>query len=313
MAHSHPLDDPSRWRRTEPLAGDASHRRFTRLEDLDGGTVILSEYPEQVRRLLPRDREVLEWVGERGLRVPEIYGHDDESGWILMEDFGASDGEERLRIATPEDRLRLLSATVVPLVVLAFLDPSELPPWNPHLDAGRMRWELAGFELWFVERLVGRKPSARLGRWLDALAEEISCHPRRVCHRDYHLNNLFFLDGGEVGVIDVQDILVGPDSYDAVSLLAERDTPQLVDEAQRQQWLARWARDTGSTFGWQERWPRVRLQRALKVLGTFSRLTVTGRGEYRPWLVSLARELAGEAAALRLPPELAELLVDWQD
>jgi aminoglycoside/choline kinase family phosphotransferase len=313
MADTHPLQDHSRWLRVEELAGDASTRRYSRLEDHEGGTVILAEYPDEVRRLLTRDLEVLQWLDHHGLRVPEVIDNDDGTGWILMEDFGSADGEQALRNCPAVDRPRLLDATIDPLVTLARLDPTELPTWNPHLDDGRMRWELASFELWFVDRLAGRKPSSGLGSWLDALVDEISSHPRRVCHRDYHLNNLFFLPHGEVGVIDVQDILVGPDTYDAVSLLAERDTPRLVDESQRHQWLTRWAQATGATVGWQERWPRVRLQRALKVLGTFARLTISGRPHYRAWLESLSAELVREAASLRLPPELTALLVDWQD
>jgi len=246
----------------------------------------------------------------RGLRVPEIVDYDLADGWMLIEDLGSADAEHTLRAAGPQQRVRLFDATLAPLVALSRLDPSELPDWNPPLDRGRLRWELNGFELWFVIGRIGRPPSAELSTWLDALADEVSRHPLRVCHRDYHLNNLFFIEGGGVGMIDIQDVRVGPDTYDAVSLVAERAAPELIDKADRQRWLERWAAHTGATPGWQQRIRRVRVQRALKVLGTFGRLVAAGEARYRPWLQSLARELSADADRLQLHPQVAELLVD---
>jgi aminoglycoside/choline kinase family phosphotransferase len=310
MAPIHPLDTPSRWRLREPLAGDASTRRYCRLEDRDGRTWILADYPAEARQTLPRDLDVLAWMRARHLRVPEIVDHDPVGGWMLLEDLGSTDAEHTLRMCEPRHRLRLFEATLAPLVALSAIEPAELPAWNPPLDRGRLRWELAGFELWFVSGRTGRPPTPELTMWLDALAEGVSGHPRRVCHRDYHLNNLFFLEGGDVGMIDVQDVLLGPDTYDAVSLVAERAAPELIGKTERQQWLERWAERTGATPGWQERMEEVRLQRALKVLGTFGRLVAAGEFRYRPWLEALIRQLAAEGDQLRLHPHVTRLLVD---
>jgi hypothetical protein len=310
MAPIHPLDTPSRWRRTEPLAGDASTRTYSRLEDRGGHTWILADYPAEARHALPRDLEVLGWMRTRGLRVPEIVDHDAAGGWMLLEDLGSADAEQTLRMVDPLDRPRLFDATLSPLVALARIDPDELPDWNQPLDRGRLRWELCGFELWFVADRTGRPPSPELTAWLDALAEEVSGHPQRVCHRDYHLNNLYFLEGGEVGMIDVQDVLVGPDTYDAVSLIAERSAPELIGEGDRRRWIEGWAKHTGATPGWQGRMDTVRVQRALKVLGTFGRLVAAGDSRYRPWLDALVRQLAAEGDRLRLHPHVTELLVD---
>jgi aminoglycoside/choline kinase family phosphotransferase len=259
---------------------------------------------------MPRDLEVLRWMHQHGLRVPAIVDYDLPGGWMMIEDFGSADAEHTLRTAGPRRRVRLFDATLAPLVALARLDPIVLPAWNRPLDRGRLRWELTGFELWFVVDRTGRPPTPELTTWLDSLAEEISGHPLRVCHRDYHLNNLFFIEGGDVGMIDVQDVLVGPDTYDAASLVAERAAPELIGEADRQRWLERWAKRTGASPGWRERMEKVRVQRALKVLGTFSRFVAAGDLRYRPWLQSLARELAAEADRLQLHPHVTELLVD---
>jgi aminoglycoside/choline kinase family phosphotransferase len=310
MTPIHPLDTPSRWHRIDPLAGDASTRKYSRLQDRAGRTWVLAAYPGESRRTMPRDLEVLSWMHQHGLRVPAIIEHDLAGGWMMIEDFGIADAEHTLRTAGPQHRVRLFDATLAPLVTLARLDPTELPAWNRPLEGGRLRWELSGFELWFVVGRTGRPPRPELTAWLDSLAQEISGHPLRVCHRDYHLNNLFFIEGGNVGMIDVQDVLVGPDTYDAASLIAERAAPELIAAADRQRWLERWAKRTAASPGWRERIEKVRVQRALKVLGTFARLMEAGDLRYRPWLQSLTRELADEADRLQLHPHLTELLVD---
>jgi aminoglycoside/choline kinase family phosphotransferase len=174
-----------------------------------------------------------------------------------------------------------------------------------------MRWELAGFELWFVGHLAGWQPSPELGRWLDRICERAADHPRRVCHRDYHLNNLFFLADGEVGVIDAQDVLVGPDTYDLASLLYERAMPAIVDHSAREALLLSWADRSGAAPGWRSRLELIRLQRGLKVLGTFGRLVVSGREQYRPWLDSLAVSAAETVEQYEPPPDLLRLLLDW--
>ncbi len=173
-----------------------------------------------------------------------------------------------------------------------------------------MRWELAGFELWCLTHRLGNRPSIAISRWLDELTAEIDRHPRRICHRDYHLNNIFFLDGPSVGVIDYQDILVGPDTYDMVSLFGERAMPELIDRETRSAAEHAWSESTGAEAGWSERRVWVRLQRALKVLGTFGRLTAAGNVIYEPWLQSLAAESAAGLTRVDAPSELVDLLLD---
>jgi hypothetical protein len=172
-----------------------------------------------------------------------------------------------------------------------------------------LRWELAGFELWFVRHHVGRTPFPALTTWLDGLAKEVASHPVRVCHRDYHLNNLFLLDEGPVRVIDVQDALVGPDTYDAVSLLEERSMPDFLAAADRQAWVEEFAMRTRLGGDWPSRFRAVRAQRGLKVLGTFARLVATGREEYRPWLDDLGRRLGDAGPELGLTQALTDLLL----
>ena len=111
-------------------------------------------------------------------------------------------------------------------------------------------------------------------------------------------------------MIDAQDALVGPDAYDAVSLLEERAMPELLAAGERERLRVAWARRTCAAAGWEGRWPRVRAQRALKVLGTFARLEAAGRGGYTRWMGGLAARLAADANALGLPGGLVDLLLD---
>jgi aminoglycoside/choline kinase family phosphotransferase len=298
------------WAREEALAGDASTRRYSRLWDHAGKTAILVQYPRTIRSQMKRDIAVRSWCCDRGLRVPTIGEKDIEAGWAVIEDFGPEDAEASMFAATSSDRMALCFRALQPLAVLAAQSPEILPPWNPPLDYKRLRWELSGFELWCVAHRLGSRPSAVIGQWLDDVAAEIDHHPRRICHRDYHLNNLFFLDQGEVGVIDYQDILIGPDTYDMVSLFGERAMPDLIDRESSSMAEHVWAETTDAQAGWLERRLWVRLQRALKVLGTFGRLTAAGNAAYEPWLQSLAGNLVADLAHVDAPSELVGLLLD---
>jgi hypothetical protein len=257
-----------------------------------------------------RDLEVRAWCEAEDLRVPALLAHDLDRGWVVLEDFGPDDAEKTLDRTPAEGRQALSRQLLGPLTRLAGFVPTDLPSWNPPLDRDRMRWELAGFELWFVRHYLEQAPSADVGRWLDDLAAQIDEHPRRVCHRDYHLNNLFFLAGGAIGIIDYQDILIGPDTYDAVSLLGERGMSRLLGEQAKLRLQEVWARESDAGPGWRQRWIQVRVQRALKVLGTFSRLVTSGLGPYSSWMQDLAREIGPELTALEAPSELVHLLLD---
>ena len=301
---------PQPWIRQQALAGDASKRQYYRVWDRFDDSAILVHYPPTLRQQLPRDLEVRSWCETRGLRVPALFAEDQPAGWAVVEDFGPRDAEVALQRAAPEDRPSLTRTCLNPLARIAELNPADLPTWNPSLDRNRLRLELAGFELWFLRHHLEVAPPVAVGHWLDELCDAIAHHPTRVCHRDYHINNLFFLGDGEVGLIDYQDMLIGPDTYDAVSLLGERSLPRLLNARQRALVQETWADETGAARGWRERWSEVRMQRALKVLGTFARLEAQANRGYRKWLDDLVVEIGPELHSLHAPTELADLLLD---
>ncbi len=275
----------------------------------DGSTAILVFYPASARSLLTRDLEVRLFCERRGLRVPALYEADDAAGWAMIEDLGVEDAAAWLAAIEIGDRGPHTEAMMQPLEVLSRIEPRRLPQWNPPLDCRRLRWELAGFELWFVRHRTHRSPLGRFGRWLDVVAAEVARHPQRACHRDYHLNNLFMLPSGETAMIDFQDMTLGPDTYDLVSLLGERSAPELLPRPERDRLGQVWAERTRASAGWRERALWTSTQRGLKVIGTFARLELGGSEAYSRWLqrrcLDLGRELDGTGA----PGELVELLL----
>lgn len=304
------LLQPSFWRRVVPLTGDASQRRYARCLGDGGRSAILVTYPPPVRVELARDLAVFAWCRDRGIRVPDLFAHDLGAGLALLEDLGDTDAERAIEDAAASQRSLLLHGLIQPLEVLAETDIEELPPWNPPLDQARMRWELAGFELWYLRHYRQLSPSPALGRWLDGLALDVGDHPRRVCHRDYHFNNLMVPADGSVRIIDIQDILIGPDTYDAISLLFERSAERLLTSAEQNELLTAWAENTRARPGWRTRSDAVRLQRGLKVLGSFARFVIAGRREYEPWLEALSARLAPPLEAAGAPPETTAILLD---
>ncbi|MCP4902684.1 MAG: phosphotransferase, partial [bacterium] len=297
----------------EPLRGDASTRRYARLANNDGATAILVQYPPRAYKDLEHDLTVNSWLIKRGVVTPEVYCCDLVNGWAVLQDFGVRDAARVLAEMNSTDRSSCALRLIQPLVRLSQLPLEPPPPGGPRLDHPRLRWELTGFELWFVGALCGGRVVSEISRWLDALVDSVAASPQRVCHRDYHLNNVFLLHNDNVGVIDAQDTLVGPDTYDVVSLLEERDMPDLLSRKARQACLEDWAQQTSADEGWFDRYCAVRLQRALKVIGTFSRLVLSGREEYRPWLVQVVQRLVTELNTCQAPDCLTSTLINWCD
>jgi aminoglycoside/choline kinase family phosphotransferase len=152
------------------------------------------------------------------------------------------------------------------------------------------------FDLYLKSPLTPSERDAH-DRWADALCHEILRHPRALCHRDFHGNNLFPLDG-EVAAIDFQDMRTGPDSYDIASLLWERTTLDWMSPELSDAMIAEFARRRGLDAGsLRRRFERVLLQRAWKVCGTFARAVSQGRGEvyrrYLPAEIALVGRLLG--------------------
>lgn len=289
------LADRTRFlpRTVEILPGDVGRRRYLRFFLGNGRTVMGVVYPGE------EDDSRRRWLAARGvlrarLRVPALLA-DDGAGNQIVEDLGRTDLAALLSARTADRSPWLERATRAAAAVAEIPDPSINPPF----DALLFRRELdlareAVFDLYLGSPLAGSEREAH-DAWADALAREIERHPRVLCHRDFHGNNLF-PSGDAVGVIDFQDLRSGPDAYDVASLLWERTTLEWMTAELAGTILSDFVSRRGlDRRAFLERFERVLLQRAWKVCGTFARAVAQGRGEiYRSFLpgeLALVRRL----------------------
>ncbi len=266
------------------VAGDASNRRYFRLA-LAGGDYILAEAPPATENN-PAFLRVRELLAAAGVRVPALFAADLDRGYLLLEDLG-----DRLLLSALDCRTsdQHYGRALDILQQMASLDASTLP--LPAYDATLLEEELGRFPAWFAQSLLDCTPAADEDRLFAALSRKLVDsaleQPAVLVHRDFHSRNLMLLENGELGVIDFQDAVVGPVTYDLVSLLRDcyirwpvarvrewalgyRDrlvAAALLEPVSDEQFL-RW-------FDW------MGLQRHIKVLGTFARLFLRdGKPQY---------------------------------
>lgn len=287
------LEDLARRSRYEPVAvevlpGDVGRRRYLRLTLADGSTVLGVVYPPEEEDSRRRWLAASAALGGR-VRVPALLAEDGHGNQVL-EDFGSEDLASLLSSRPSERTLWLERAATVAAAIAGIPDPEINAPF----DAAFFVRELslareAVFDLWLAAPLSAAERALH-DDWAASLAREIAAHPRALCHRDFHGNNLFPV-GDVVAAIDFQDLRGGPDSYDLASLLWERTTLEWMkrDEAESAVEVFTRLREIEPT-AFARRLDRVLLQRAWKVCGTFARAVAQGRGEtYRKYL---PRELA---------------------
>lgn len=267
----------------EILPGDVGRRRYVRLNLGDGRSVLGVVYPDEEAGSRRR------WAAARAalrphIRVPLLIA-DDQAGSHIVEDFGRRD-LATLFLELPGERRPWLMRAVDAAAKLASMEDPQI---NPPFDAALFRRELdlareAVFDLYLGQPLSAAERDAH-DRWADALAREIEAHPRALCHRDFHGNNLFPHEGS-VAAIDFQDLRSGPDAYDLASLLWERTTLDWMTADAAEEAIEGFARARDlEPPSFRRRFDRVLLQRAWKVCGTFARAVAQGRGEaYRRYL-----------------------------
>lgn len=285
------------------VAGDASSRRYFRAS-IDGVSYILVDAPpatEKNQSFLT----VRELLAGAGVKVPELYAADLARGYLLLEDLG-----DRLLLAelTPASAGGLYRQAMEVLLRIAAIDASAVS--LPAYDESLLGEELGRFPTWFVEALLEQSLAAdehsllqaAFARLIDSALEQ----PGVLVHRDFHSRNLMPQDDGNLGVIDFQDAALGPVTYDPVSLLRDcyvRWPPARVQDwalSYRQMLQARGlpgVEDADRFLRW---FDLMGLQRHIKVLGTFARLSLRdGKPAYLddlPLVIRYVREIAGKYA-----------------
>ena len=298
---------PGRPLRIAPASADASFRRYWRVAVPDGPSRIAMDAPPGLEDCRPFVR-VAALFGAAGVHVPEVFAQDFEQGFLLLEDLGDATYLERL---TAESADTLYAAATDALLRIQL---ATRPGVLPEYDRTLLQRELRLFPDWYVARSLGARLTDADERVLDsgfdALLSNILAQPRTYVHRDYHSRNLMVCERLP-GVLDFQDAVHGPLSYDLVSLF--RDAYLCWDEERVLDWVVRYwekARKAGlpvdgdfAAFYRDFEWMGV--QRQFKVIGIFARLHQRdGKARY---LDDIPRVLGYLLAACRRYRELGAL------
>ena len=252
--------------RLEPLAGDVSARRYLRAQSR-GRSLIVALYPPALRSTCERFLATSALLGEAGLRVPTVLASDCRRGLMLLEDLG--DPTLYGLRDRPWDFLRpYLEQAVKDAARIAALRPADVAPLSPQLDCSLLERELEQTWRSFLSPrgLAGGPDSAAaLRSALAELCRRLGEPPRVPCHRDFMARNLVPQADGRLGLLDHQDLRLGPRFYDLASLLNDSLFPsrELVREL------------LGSDADELD-YHRAAAQRALKAVGTFATFAENG-------------------------------------
>lgn len=256
-------------------SADASFRRYFRVDAIDGTSYIVMDAPpdkEDVARFV----RIAELFGQTGITVPRIIAQNVTDGFLLLTDLGVS---TYLSALTPETCDDLYLDAIEALITL---QKGSQPDVLPNYDRARLGVEMDLFPQWYVGKHLNTQLSIDqqivLRRVFDTILDNTSAQECVFVHRDYHSRNLMVINQGNPGILDFQDALYGPVTYDLVSLLRDayvRWDDQTVTSLAQQYWQK--AGHAGikvpTDFAqFQRDFDMMGLQRHLKVLGIFARL-----------------------------------------
>jgi len=289
-----------------PLTGDASDRRYFRILQPDGRSLVLALHAGPIDYATLPFANVSELLQRIPLPVPAIVGHSNADGILGLQDLGDVTLQAHLGAASVTEHARLYREAVALIELLqrrgAALASDAHLPYRIAFDVEKLTWELEFFVRHFLEayRGVSLREGARHGlheEW-SSMAIELAGEPRVLCHRDYHSRNLMLHDG-RLHIIDFQDARMGPDTYDLASLL--RDSYVDISDVELDELIAYFLALKQGGDGaapldpaeFRRRFDLMALQRNLKALGTFGYQTTT-RGnpvyiQYMPRTLRYAR------------------------
>lgn len=258
------------------LTPDASFRSYARLERPDGGCMLMDAPPshENLRAYL----DVTAHLRQLGLRVADVHGFDEATGFALIEDMGDDTFTRLLQAGHDEMSLYLLAVDVLKAL---HAHPRALDLPLPPYDMTALLREVELFVDWFVPACRGttatpEEKAAYMGAWERALTD-ISAVRDALVLRDYHVDNLMVVgQGGGIescGLLDYQDALVGSRAYDLVSLV--EDARRAISAPVYEAAVARYLEDVplGEHAGLRRDMALLGAQRHAKVAGIFIRLS----------------------------------------
>jgi aminoglycoside/choline kinase family phosphotransferase len=296
------------------LAGDASFRKYDRISTPDR-TIVLMDAPPPQEDVRPFVR-IARHLHARGFSVPKVHAEDAEAGLLLLEDLGDDTYTRLLKAGV--DETPLYANAIDALIALHRLPvDTAVPPGVKPYDMPRLLEEVNRIYTWYLPLLGAPElPAHAVGEyeqiWRGILPLAWTA-PTSLVLFDYHIDNLLRLEGRDgmraCGILDFQDAVVGPVTYDLMSLLedARRDlSPDLV-QTMRARYLAAFPQLDRESFA--ASWAVMAAQRHLRVIGTFARLKLRdGKPHYLVHMPRLWRYMDQCLAT----PVLAELRT-WID
>lgn len=317
---------PDRQFTLSPASADASFRRYFRVKFDDGRTLIVMDAPPQQEDCSSFLR-VASLFSAAGVHVPKILAQDLRQGFLLLSDLGSTTFLQALTansngidsVARDAEANRLYNdATSALLKIQLVSRPGLLPDYNEAL----LLRELNLFPDWYLAYHLQVTPVPSQKAQLDAIfrliLENNLAQPRVFVHRDYHSRNLM-VTSPNPGILDFQDAVYGPITYDLVSLF--KDAYIRWDEERILDWLIRYweqARQlelpVAASFGdFYRDFEWMGVQRHLKVLGIFSRLNYRdGKSGYLKDIPLVANYLRKACERYRELNPLLTLLDRWE-
>ena len=293
--------------RRVPLAGDASFRRYYRLGS-NGRCAVLMDAPPPQEDVAPYIA-VAQLLRRLGFSAPEVFAEDRARGFLLIEDFG-DDTYTRL-LERGADEPALYALAVDTLIELQRAVEANGSPDLPAYDAERLLAEAVLLVDWYAPAALGEPLSdARRDQYLDlwrTLLPQAGLPKDTLVLRDYHVDNLMLLQHRSgvqgCGLLDFQDAVCGPPTYDLVSLLedARRDVPAALRRQMAERYLAAFPALDRAAF--LRSAAILAAQRNCKILGIFTRLwRRDGKPRYLAHIPRIWRLLEQELAHPALDP-----------
>lgn len=260
--------DWSSWDRA-PMTGDASARRYERLNGPNSASVILMDAPPATCGSQSRFVEIAAHLRLLDLAAPQIFAWDDALGLMVLEDLGDVDFAKHLKTAPNDERRLYENAVDVLLAVQSAPPPSRLTAMTSTVGADMV--DIA-FEWAATDQSADLRAGAKTQ--IHDLLTQVDPTPSVLSLRDFHAENLIWRPEraglSNVGLLDFQDAFVTHPTYDLASLLrdARRDVgPDLLNHL-----LPRFAPSAGDLDQTRSAFHVIAVQRNLRILGIFNRL-----------------------------------------
>jgi hypothetical protein len=263
-----------------PASADASFRRYFRVTDSNTGkTLIVMDAPPEKEDCKPFIH-ITRLLRSVNVNAPDIITMDLEQGFLLLDDLGNRQYLDHLDESSSDDLYND--------ALMALINMQRIHDHLPSYDKQRLQDEMGLFEPWYLNRHLGitldDEQKSVLDSIYDVLIDSALEQPQVFVHRDYHSRNLMQVDENNPGVIDYQDAVIGPVTYDLVSLF--KDCYIEWPRNRVEHWLDKYLQLTSIELPVDRnqfiRWfDLMGVQRHLKVLGIFARLNYRdGKSQY---------------------------------